>query len=39
MRVFPDTGGIWVMKSVEPLQLLRGSFARLRLDRRVRLQR
>ena len=30
-RVFPDAGGIWGMKYVEPLQLLRGSFARLRL--------
>ena len=27
-RVLPDAGGVWGMKSVEPLQLLRGSFAR-----------
>jgi hypothetical protein len=30
-RVLPDAGGVWGMKFVEPLQLLRGSFARLRL--------
>ena len=30
-RVFPDAGGVWGMKFVEPLQLLRGGFARLRL--------
>jgi hypothetical protein len=29
--VLPDAGGVWGMKFVEPLQLLRGSFARLRL--------
>jgi hypothetical protein len=30
-RVLPDAGGVWGVKFVEPLQLLRGSFARLRL--------
>ena len=30
-RVLPDAGGVWGLKFVEPLQLLRGSFARLRL--------
>jgi hypothetical protein len=30
-RVLPDAAGVWGMKFVEPLQLLRGSFARLRL--------
>lgn len=30
-RVLPDAGGVGGMKFVEPLQLLRGSFARLRL--------
>jgi hypothetical protein len=29
--LLPDAGGVWGMKFVEPLQLLRGSFARLRL--------
>ncbi len=30
-RVFPHAGGVWGMTFVEPLQLLRGSFAYLRL--------
>ena len=29
-RVLPDAGGVWGMKFVEPLQLLRASIARLR---------